>query len=59
MAQIALQEKIVNLQAQLNLIKKALLQKVDFVRDERAWGGIQSTVKKVRGKVYQRRYGKT
>jgi len=54
----AIKEKILNLEKELELIKRSFLEKPDFGVDERNWQMIKPAAKKVRKKVYQKYYGK-
>ena len=49
-------EKITNIQAQLDLIKKSFLRDISDRGDERVWASIKTSVKKIRTKIYQRHY---
>ena len=58
MTKAALRERIVGLQAELELLKKAIIKEPDFEIDERNWRRIRSSIKRTRKKLYQRRYGR-
>lgn len=51
-------EKVFQLQAELEFIKKAFEKEPDFGIDENNWRKIKADSKKIRGKLYQSRYGK-
>ncbi|MEK7062526.1 MAG: hypothetical protein AAB946_00660 [Patescibacteria group bacterium] len=58
MTTTAIKEKIMNLEAQLALIKRSVFKEPDFDVDERNWTKIRPIMKKIRAKVYKETYGK-
>ncbi|MEK7635857.1 MAG: hypothetical protein AAB405_02085 [Patescibacteria group bacterium] len=58
MTTTALKEKVFQLQAELEFIKKAFEKEPDFDIDEKNWKKIKADSKKTRAKLYQIRYGK-
>ncbi len=53
-----IKEKVFQLQAELEFIKKAFEKEPDFDIDEENWRKIKADSKKIRAKLYQIRYGK-
>ena len=58
MTQATLRKKILSLEAELELLKKVIVQEPDFSIDEVNWKKVQSEAKAARKKLYQRQYGK-
>lgn len=58
MTQTAIRKKVLNLEAELETIKKALKSAPDLGADERVWQKIKPSVKQIRAKLYKERYGK-
>ena len=52
----AVQERIGRIEAEIKLIKRAVLQSPDFSVDEKNWQKMRGTIKKVRSKLYKERY---
>ena len=58
MTTATVKEKVFQLQAELEFIKKAFEKEPDFDVDENNWRKIKADSKKIRRKLYQGRYGK-
>jgi len=58
MNQTKVQEKILNLESELECLKRLLVDKPDFDIDEKNWQKIKSQAKKIRGEIYRQFYGK-
>jgi len=58
MKQAMIKNKISNIQNELELLKRFLVEKPDFSIDEKNWRKVKPTIKEVRKKVYQKTYGK-
>lgn len=58
MTTATLQKKVLDLEAELELIKKSLKKEPDFRIDEKNWEKIKPSVKKIRAKMYSPQYGK-
>ena len=58
MSQTSVKDKILNLQAELDLMKQALVKEPDFGVDDKNWRKVESKAKKIRKSVYQKYYGK-
>jgi len=58
MTQATLKKKIRGLEAELELLKRAVVQKPDFAMDEANWQKVRPEAKATRRTLYQRRYGK-
>lgn len=58
MTQATLRKKILNMEAELELLKKVIVQEPDFLIDEVNWKKVRSAAKAARKKLYQRQYGK-
>lgn len=58
MNRTAIKEKFLNIEAELEFLKKALLKEPDFEVDEKNWRLVGNDMKKIREKIYRRRYGK-
>jgi hypothetical protein len=58
MTQATLKKKIRGLEAELELLKRVVVQKPDFAIDDMNWQKVRSEAKATRRKLYQRRYGK-
>lgn len=56
MTTATIQKKMLDLEAELELIKKSLKKEPDFGIDEKNWEKIKPSVKKIRAKLYQQRY---
>ncbi|MFA6474924.1 MAG: hypothetical protein WCV88_01835 [Patescibacteria group bacterium] len=57
MTQLQLQKKVMNLEAELAVLRVAIQSEPDNLIDESNWKKIQPTVKAVRAKLYKQRYG--
>ena len=58
MNQTIIEKKIFNIQSELDFLKKFFIKKPDFDIDEKNWGKINSEIKKIRNRIYQKFYGK-
>ena len=58
MTQATLRKKILTLEAELQLLKRVLVQEPDFAIDEVNWQKVRTEARKSRRKLYQRQYGK-
>lgn len=58
MTQTALRDKVLNIQAELEVVKKALQKEPDFSIDEANWQKIKPEAKKTRKLLYRKFYGK-
>ena len=58
MTQATLRKKIRGLEAELELLKRVVVQKPDFTMDEVNWQKVRPEARTTRKKLYQRRYGK-
>ena len=58
MTQVQLKEKILNLEAQLRYVKRALTREPDFSLDEENWRKVKPQIRKTRKSLYARLYGK-
>lgn len=58
MTQAALKKKILSLEAELQLLKRVIVQEPDFAIDEVNWQKVRPEVWTTRKKLYQRRYAK-
>ncbi len=54
----AIKEKILDLEAQIALIKMSVFKKPNFGVDEKNWTKVRPVMKKIRAKVYKETYGK-
>lgn len=54
--QIAVKEKILNIQTELELLKKTLLKEPDFGIDEKNWQKIRPELKKIRKELLKKTY---
>lgn len=52
------QEKILELEQELILVKQMVTQRPNFDIDEQNWKKLKSTTKSIRQTLYQERYGK-
>lgn len=57
MTNTAVKNKIVSLEAQIQLLKQAVSKQPDFDIDEINWRKIKPFVKKERARLYKRLYG--
>lgn len=57
MNKIAVKNKLANLEAQISLLKKAVIEEPDFDIDQANWKKIKPAVKKVRAKMFKKYYG--
>lgn len=57
MNKIAVKNKIMNLEAQISLLKKAVIEEPNFDIDDANWKKIKPAIKKVRAKLYKKVYG--
>lgn len=58
MTKNTVQKKIMDLENDLNAIKKAVQNKPDFNIDEKNWNKIEKKTKDIRKKLYSERYEK-
>ena len=58
MTNATIQKKVLNIQAELDTLKKTLVKRPDFGVDEALWRKIKPTAKRVRRSLYRRLYGK-
>lgn len=58
MSPTTVKDKILDLQAELDLIKQSLIKEPNFDVDDKNWGKVKLEAKKIRKKVYQKYYGK-
>lgn len=58
MTQTQLKEKVLNLEAQLKQVKKALAKEPDFTVDEKVWDSVRGETKKTRKVLFKKFYGK-
>ncbi|MBU2265793.1 MAG: hypothetical protein KJ977_02015 [Candidatus Omnitrophica bacterium] len=56
--QIAVKEKILNIQTELDFLKKALLKEPNFTIDEKNWQKIRPELKKIRKELFRKTYAK-
>jgi len=56
--QTEVREKILNIQTELEFLKKALLKEPDFTIDEKNWQRIKPELKKIRTELFKRSYAK-
>jgi len=56
--QIAVKEKILNIQTELEFLKKTLLKEPDFSIDEKNWQKIRPELKKIRKELFKKTYAK-
>ena len=54
----AVKEKLLNIQAQIESIKRSLNEKPDFDIDDTNWQRVKSDAKKTRRSIYRRVYAK-
>ncbi|OGY63436.1 MAG: hypothetical protein A3I89_04445 [Candidatus Harrisonbacteria bacterium RIFCSPLOWO2_02_FULL_41_11] len=58
MTKTAIKEKVLNMEAELEVIKKAIEVGPDFLVDEKIWKVIKPTLKKAGKKLYAEQYSK-
>lgn len=58
MNKTAVATKLADLQAQIVLIKQAMVDSPDFDVDEKNWAQVRPTAQRVRKALYRERYGK-
>jgi len=58
MKQASVKEKIIGIQAELEILKRALIKKPDFDIDEKNWSKVKSSAKTVRKDLYRKQYAK-
>ena len=58
MTQAALRKKILSMEAELQLLKRVIVQEPDFAIDEVNWQKVRPEARRSRRKLYQHRYGK-
>lgn len=56
MTKTAIKDKVLNVQAQLDIIMKALGDRPDFAVDEKNWKKLEVSAKDLRKAVYQKVY---
>jgi len=54
--QIAVKEKILNIQTELEFLKKALLKEPNLTIDEKNWQKIRPELKKIRKELFKKNY---
>lgn len=57
MTQLQLQKKVMNLEAELSVLRTALQIEPNNLIDEDNWKKIKPTARSIRTKLYQQRYG--
>lgn len=57
MTTVEVKNKIVNLEAEIKLLKQAVSKQPDFDIDEINWSKIKPFIKKERARLYKRLYG--
>ncbi len=57
MNKLAVKNKLMNLEAQIGLLKKAVADEPDFDIDEANWKKIRPVAKKIRAKLFKKTYG--
>lgn len=57
MNKVAVKNKLQKLEAEIGLLKQAVVDRPDFDIDEVNWLKVKKTVKKTRQKVYKQVYG--
>ncbi len=58
MTTATIKEKVLNMEAELRVIKKAIDNGPDFLSEEKIWKVIKPTLKKAGKKLYANQYGK-
>ena len=58
MNQQNIKERILNIERELEFLKRLTIQKPDFDIDEKIWRKIRPTAKKIRKELYQKYYEK-
>lgn len=58
MNKTAVATKLQDLQAQITLIRQAVIDRPDFDIDEKNWAKVRPIVKRIRKALYRERYGK-
>ena len=56
MTKTAFTNRVQELEAEVQLLKKAATDQPDFYIDEKNWQKVKGTAKKVRAKLYKERY---
>ena len=56
MTNAVFKEKIRNLEAEIVLLKRAVIREPDFDIDEKNWGKVKPVIKKIRAKVFKKTY---
>ena len=52
----AFKNRVQELEAEVQLLKKAATEQPDFSIDEKNWNKVKGTAKKIRAKLYRERY---
>jgi len=58
MKQVIIKRKILNIQNELEFLKRFFIEKTDFNIDEKNWKEIRPTLKEIRKRIYQKSYVK-
>ena len=58
MTDAVIQKRILNLEAELMFLKRAVIKEPDFDVDEKNWAKIRPTIKRARAQVAKEIYGK-
>ena len=58
MTNAVIKEKVLNMEAELEVVKRALVKEPDFAVDEKIWKTVKPAVKQVGKKLYTKQYGK-
>ncbi|NCS99823.1 hypothetical protein CO116_00930 [Candidatus Falkowbacteria bacterium CG_4_9_14_3_um_filter_38_19] len=56
--QTTIKERVLNIQTELEVLKKALLKEPDFDIDEKNWQKIRPELKKIRKELFKKTYAK-
>jgi len=59
MTQATLKKKILSLEAELELLKREIVQEPDIAIDEVNWKKVRTEARTTRKKLYQHRYGRS
>jgi hypothetical protein len=57
MNKIAVKNRIIDLEAEIGLLKKAVTNRPDFEVDDEIWKKVKPAAKKARTKVFKKTYG--
>lgn len=58
MTKTEIRDRVLNLQAQVGMLMKAVVERPNFDVDEENWKKVRVAVKKIRKAIYQKSYGK-